>query len=139
MHMAIKPFLALLVLATMAGCQLGPDQQLVGAWTANRQLSKVPTIPFPEFGDRVERGVHSTQLKLSADHTFILTGLRQIGGAWKYENGVLTLSPATGADSPQMKLLDGLFHMKVNPDFSQMKATITSAFGPFVIVLDKTA
>jgi hypothetical protein len=137
--MANKPFLLLALGLCLFGCQYGPDQQLVGAWSADRLLTKIPDLPIPQGSRRLQNGIYATQLKLSADHTFILTGLRQTGGKWSYSKGVLTLKPAQDSKPGQWGLVSEIHRLKVEPDFSRMTVVIPLPFGQIVIVLDKTA
>ena len=137
--MASKPFLLISLGLCLIGCQYGPDQQLVGAWTTNRRLTKLPEFPFPDLRKRIENGIYATQLKLSADHTFVLSGLRQVGGKWSYAKGQITLEPAIDPKQGQTKLPMQIRQLTVEPDFNQMTVTVPLPFGQLVLVLDKTA
>ncbi len=130
----------LLALALSAiGCQLGPDQALVGAWTTNRELTKVPSIAFPEFGRRFKLGIESVQLKISSDHTFVLTGLPQAGGKWSFKQGKLHLMPSPEAQSQASKIEAAMNDFQVNFNSMRMDTTVMTPFGPLYLVLDKTA
>ena len=134
--MAPKPFLLCAFVGLMVGCQLTPDQQLIGAWSADRGLCQVPD--FGDDGHQFENAIYATQLKLSADHTFILTGLRQMGGKWSFKNGALTLKPAADSHVWQSRIVSAM-RGEVSPDFSQMKLSVHTPWGEIVIVLEKTA
>ena len=137
--MAFKPWLLCALVGLSFGCQLSPDQQLVGAWTADRRLCQVPDLSAWDDDHRFENGVYASQLKLSADHTFILTGLRQLGGKWSFSNGTLTLKPAEDSHLAAWQVVSAIRELSVAPDFTQMKITIPTHIGDIVIVLDKTA
>ena len=135
--MAVKPFLLCILAGFLVGCQFTPDEQLVGAWSADRAQCQIP-----DFGDnqrQFENAIYATQLKLSSDHTFILTGLRQIGGKWSYKNGTLNLKPSADSHLWQSRILAAMRKLTVSPDFGEMKITIETQIGDILVVLDKTA
>ena len=135
--MALRPILVCAFACLVFGCQLTSDQQLIGAWTADRALCQIPN--FGDDSHQFENVIYATQLKLSSDHTFILTGLRQLGGKWSYQDGTLTLKPATDAHQWELRIITASRRLKVSPDFSQMRIGIDTPAGEIVIVLDKTA
>lgn len=135
--MAFRPFLLCAFAGLVVGCQLTPDQRLVGAWSADRELCQIP-----DFGDdehRFQNGIYAIQLKLSSDHTFILTGLTHIGGKWSIKDRTLTLKPAADSRQWQSRVISAMRRFTVSRDFSQMKIDIPTPMGSMVIVLDKTA
>jgi hypothetical protein len=137
--MAIKPWIVLIACVCLAGCDCSPDQQMIGAWTTNRRLSKIPDVPYFGKNSKFRNGLYAIQLKLTGDHTFVLAGLRQFGGTWSYEKGVLTLTPAKDAQPSQWKISSEIHKLTVSPDFSRMTASFPMPFGTIELVLDKTA
>jgi hypothetical protein len=121
----------------MAGCAQTPEQQLVGAWSTDRNASKIPHIANREFDRKIRRGLEGAQLKLSADHSYVLVGPAQVSGKWSYSEGQLTLTPNDEDHlGPVSKFIKD-FH--VSKDFGSMAATIETPLGKFIVVLNKTA
>jgi hypothetical protein len=136
--MSFKPLLCIAVIFAIAGCQFTDDQRLIGAWSADRENTTIPQFPFAEWSDHMRNAIESSQLKLSADHTFILSGISEVGGTWDYKSNVLTLH-AHASSAHKSPLFDGDVDLKVDKAFGVMELDCPTQFGVIKLVLNKTA
>ena len=83
----------LLVVACIAGCAAGPEDQVVGIWHADRKLSSLPAIAFPGIEEREQTFFRNSQLQLRSDSTFLLGSGNSLKGKWSIARDDITLSP----------------------------------------------
>ena len=133
-------FLICTVALAVCGCQSTPEQRLIGAWSTDRDRTVLPDLPSGAFDGRLRRQLYNVQLKLSADHTFSLSGLSQLGGTWKYENDSLVLTPQQNGAPMFGGAFLGLRTLKVDREFTSLTYTTQAPFlGSVKLVLVKTA
>ena len=138
-----RPLLALAALAVVVGsaCQENPDHRLIGAWSTDRTATHIPELPSRDVDRKLKRSIYAAQLKLSSDHTYVLSGFGQgsLIGRWQYQNSKLKLSDENGFKLGFSDPLALAHEFTVSPDFSRISVKVPTPVGDLTIVFDKTA
>lgn len=129
----MKQRYALLALAALAvGCASGPEQQIVGNWTADANSVKLPSGLPKEMEAKAKETLGAFNIKFSADKTFTMTGGGQSGtGKWALVENTVELSPNEGGDQQKLKL-------QLSEDKSKMTFNFPIPIGEMTIDLKKT-
>lgn len=135
----LKVALASLALLLVAGCSTSPDAQLVGVWTPDPTKTQLPET-IEAFGrkDEVKALISSSTLKLKADHTFTLSSLQPLEGAWSLQEGTVTLRPKESASGPKLPEMVREIRATVGSDRKTLTLEQETPLGKAILVLLKS-